>query len=150
MGILTGTIQHIVQRQHDDSDVCCVAMAAGCSYEMAVEAIWRDGLAPAGTKIVRLTWAVLPSDIRKGLAALGIMLNQRGFFELEENFDVRTVQPALLSGFVGQSLKQCWVLLHEGIVYDPSLEGPIPYDDWATDMEGFMTLKNCRIHWPPE
>lgn len=144
MNIFDNEIAHVPQRHHDDTGVCCVAMVAGVSYDVAAEAIFRDNDAPHSTIVTRLSWHCDPSDIRKGLSALHIRLNHRELFAVPEVFDVRSVQPALLTGMFTRGWKPSWVLLHDGKIYDPSDEGPIDLDEWATDIEGFISLQHAH------
>lgn len=136
----TNPIEHIRQEHHDDDGVCCVGMAAGVTYEEALAAIFRDEAQAPNVVVCRMSWSTKPSDIRKGLDALGISLRDAKLSYTEDWYNVPVTGAIVAVGGDPKSSNFSWVYFYAGRVYDPSLEEPMYMDDYYFSPNAFMAV----------
>lgn len=106
--------------QPDESGMCgqaVVAMAAGVSLDAATNAVGVSVMRTVGTHY---------TDLVRGLRRLGVKVGRYVDYTYRKKALVRVPNFAILS-IVDGSAWGHWVLVKDGVVYDPGIGWPLPF-----------------------
>jgi hypothetical protein len=106
--------------QPDSTGMCgeaCVAMAAGVTLDEAVRAVGSSVLRQPGTD---------DRDLIRGLRKLGVKLGPYTNYEDRKSRIVQMPDFAIMSVVDDKTKWGHWVVVKDGVVYDPGIGWPMP------------------------